>query len=288
MACIFSIDVEDWFHILDTPAAPQIDQWAAMPSRVERNFLRLLDLFAEKRARTTCFFLGWVAKRFPRLVKEARQRGHEIASHGYSHQLVYKLTREQFLEDATTSKAILEDTVGHSIDGYRSSGFSVTKETPWFFDVLIAAGYRYDSSVFPAPHSHGGLRTNRYCPYLVGSPPKQLIEFPISVAKVMGRPMCFFGGGYLRLFPYGVIKRMTLRVLEEGRPVVFYIHPREIDPHHPRLPMSLPRRFKSYVNLETTEGKLTSLLDQFESMTFDDYIARHFEDVRSSQCQPVP
>ncbi len=287
MQCIFSVDVEDWFHILDTPSAPEIAQWDAVPSRVERNFVRLLDLFAKKEARVTCFFLGWVAKKFPHLVKEAGQRGHEVASHGCFHQLVYKLTREEFLEDARISKSILEDTVGHCINGYRSSGFSVTKETPWFFDALIAAGYRYDSSVFPGPCSHGGLKTDRYAPYLIGSPPKQLIEFPVSVTKVVGRPMCFFGGGYLRLFPYAVIKRMTLRVLKEERPVVFYIHPREIDPHHPRLPMSLPRRFKSYVNLKTTEEKLRRLLEDFEVTTFDDFIARRFDHVRGSQCQPV-
>jgi polysaccharide deacetylase family protein (PEP-CTERM system associated) len=279
-SCIFSIDVEDWFHILDVPSTPVISEWGHLPSCVEKNFLHLLDIIGERNVQTTCFFLGWVAERFPHLVREAHARGHEIASHGYSHELAYRMTPVQFLQDASKAKKILEDVSGSVVSGYRSSGFSVTKDTPWFFEKLTEAGYRYDSSVFPAPRGHGGIATKQYAPYRVSDDCNGLIEFPITVAGVFGHPVCFFGGGYLRLFPYFLIKRMTRKVIQEGRPVVFYVHPREIDPSHPRLSMSLERKFKSYVNLSTTEGKIRQLLSDFSFITFQDAMSENYPRVR--------
>ena len=272
MKCIFSVDVEDWFHILDVPSAPDLSTWDSLASRVENNFGRLLEIFDEKRVHVTCFFLGWIARRFPHLVMEAERRGHEVASHGYAHRLVYEMTPQSFYEDALTSKKIIEDIVGHPVWGYRSSGFSITEKTPWFFSKLIEAGYRYDSSVFPAARSHGGLKNGHYAPYWIGTSSEGLIEFPLSVTKVFGRPMSFFGGGYLRLYPTFLIENMALRTLREARPVIFYIHPREIDPGHPRLPMNLKRRFKSYVNLNTTELKIRRLLAEFDFTTFKRFI----------------
>ncbi|MFZ0922394.1 MAG: XrtA system polysaccharide deacetylase, partial [Candidatus Acidiferrales bacterium] len=255
MKCVFSVDVEDWFHILDLPATPDVTEWDGLPSRVERNFQRLLETFEQKGVRVTCFFLGWVGEKFPSLVKDAVRHGHEIASHGYAHRLTYQMTPDAFYQDAVRSKNILEDIAGRAVWGYRSAGFSVTHDTDWFFDKLIEAGYLYDSSLFPAARGHGGMANGQRSPFWVERPSGQLFEFPLSVAEVMGKSMCFFGGGYLRLFPYPVICRMARRVLSEGRPVIFYVHPREIDPEHPRLPMSWKRRFKSYVNLESTMPK---------------------------------
>jgi polysaccharide deacetylase family protein (PEP-CTERM system associated) len=274
--CIFSVDVEDWFHILDLPSTPPLAEWSLLPSRVEKNFLHLLDIISEKNVRVTCFFLGWVGEKFPHLVREAKSRGHEIASHGYSHELVYRMSPGQFLDDASKAKKILEDVSGSPVLGYRSSGFSVTKETPWFFEKLTEAGYHYDSSVFPAPRGHGGMATRQFGPYRVSDDSNGLIEFPVTVAGVFGTPICFFGGGYLRLFPYFLVRRMTRRVIQEGRPVVFYVHPREIDPSHPRLSMSLARRFKSYVNLSTTEDKIRRLLSEFTFITFQDAMAENY------------
>jgi polysaccharide deacetylase family protein (PEP-CTERM system associated) len=271
--CLFSVDVEDWFHILDVPSTPRPDQWSSLPSRIERNFLKLLDLFAEREARVTCFFLGWVAEKFPHLVVEAARRGHEIGSHGYAHRLVYESTPEEFFEDAVRSREIIEDRVGERVLGYRSAGFSVTAATPWFFDKLIEAGYRYDSSLFPAPRGHGGLPGAPHGPHVVTGTAGRLAEFPITVARLCGWPLCLFGGGYLRLFPYWVIRRMARSVLAERRPVVFYIHPREVDPAQPRLAMSLHRRFKSYINLRTTEEKVRRILDDFSVTTFERFIA---------------
>lgn len=273
LTSIFSVDVEDWFHILDDPSVPTMDQWAGLPSRVEKNFSKLLDIFSENNAQVTCFFLGWVAERFPHLVKEAADRGHEVASHGYGHRLVYEQGRDAFYEDVRGTRLLLEDMAGVEVVGYRAPGFSTTNETPWFFDTLAEAGYQYDSSVFPAQRGHGGMPDGHREPYRVGE--AQLLEVPITVIGVMGKPTCFFGGGYLRLFPYWLIRSMAHRVLREGRPVVFYVHPREIDPAHPRLAMSQIRRFKSYVNLDTTEGKLRRILQDFPVTTFKNILSNY-------------
>jgi hypothetical protein len=162
----------------------------------------------------------------------------------------------------------------------------VTTDTPWFFEKLVEAGYRYDSSVFPAPRQHGGLNTKRYSPHLVA---EKLMEFPITVADVLGKRFCFFGGGYLRLFPYPIVRQMCRKVLGENRPVVFYIHPREIDPDHPRLSLGLTRTFKSYVNLKTTDPKLRNILDEFQVTTFAEFIKENpsFFDQASSRRKPT-
>jgi polysaccharide deacetylase family protein (PEP-CTERM system associated) len=268
MPAIFTVDVEDWFHILELPGTPAIKDWDRLPSRVEANFRRFLDLSDAAGVQITCFFLGWVAERFPSLVREAAARGHEVASHGYGHRLVYEQSPGDFFEDAHKARLLLEDILGGPVRGYRGAGFSVTEETPWFFEELVKAGYEYDSSVFPAVRSHGGLRQDRYGPYKIETPSGPLLEFPITVTEVMGRPLCFFGGGYLRLFPYALVRRMTQRVLNEGRPVIFYAHPREIDPDHPRLPMNLKRRFKSYVGLRRMEKKIRRIFQDFPITSF--------------------
>lgn len=277
---IFSVDVEDWFHILDVPGAPALPEWSGLPSRVERNFSKLLDIFSEQNVQVTCFVLGWVGERFPHLVKEAAARGHEIASHGYGHRLVYEQKRDDFYDDVRHARLLLEDIAGVPVTGYRAPGFSTTEQTPWFFDVLAEAGYQYDSSVFPAARGHGGMRDGRRDPHRVGKG-DGILEMPISVADLMGKTMCFFGGGYLRLFPYWLIHKMAQRVLSEGRPVVFYIHPREIDPAQPRLPMSRSRQFKSYVNLESTEAKIRRVLRDFPVTTFQNAISHYPELVNS-------
>ena len=272
MKSVLSVDVEDWFHILEAASAPDISQWNSLPSYVERNFRQLLNIFSEKDVRVTCFFLGYIAERFPQLVREAHDRGHEIASHGYAHRLIYTMTPQAFLDDASKSKDILEDITGQPVLGYRAAGFSVTADTPWFFEKILEAGYRYDSSVFPAPRQHGGLNTDHYAPHLIAG---RLMEFPITVTNMLGQRCCFFGGGYLRLFPYTVVRQMCRKVLGENRPVVFYVHPREIDPNHPRLSLGLKRTFKSYVNLKTTEPKLRNILNEFQVTTFADFIAEN-------------
>jgi polysaccharide deacetylase family protein (PEP-CTERM system associated) len=271
--CLFTVDVEDWFHIPGSPKGQNVAEWRALPSHVSKNFHAMLQTFAEKNVRVTCFFLGWVAEQFPELVRVAWNQGHEIACHGYSHGLVYQMTPEEFLADIRKAKHIIEDITGAPVLGYRAPCFSVTEDTPWFFDKLLEAGYRFDSSVFPASRRFGGLKTSNWNPGTVDTAYGQVAEFPITVIRALGRPVCFFGGGYLRLFPYPLIRRMGMRVLQEGRPIIFYVHPREIDPDHPRMAMSPVARFKSYVNLHTTRTKIEKILDDFSFTTFADMIA---------------
>lgn len=268
--CVFSVDVEDWFHILDVPKAPDPSQWGTLPSRVEANFLRLLDLFSEEQKQVTCFFLGWVAERFPHLVREAAIRGHEVASHGYSHRLVYKMTQKEFRDDIRRSRLLLEDIIGSPVIGYRAPGFSATQATPWFFEEVSDCGYLYDSSVFPARRSHGGDCNGRLEPYSLLS--GRLIEFPISQSHIGPLRLCFFGGGYLRLFPYRVIRFMGKRRIDKGKSLIFYVHPREIDPGHPRIPMPLYRRFKCYINVRSTEAKLIQIVREFPLTTCREFL----------------
>ncbi|MBL8000752.1 MAG: polysaccharide deacetylase family protein [Flavobacteriales bacterium] len=269
---VFSVDVEEWFHILDVPSTPPMERWGTMESRVEASFGRMLEVFAEKRVRTTLFFLGWVAERHPQLVRAAAAQGHEIASHGYAHELVYKHDRRHFTEDVRRAKGIIEDAAGVRVRGYRAPGFSVTQETPWFFEALAETGHAYDSSIWPGSRNHGGWPGALPVPHVVPTAKGDIVEFPISLGSAFGRPLYFFGGGYLRFFPYAVIRDRARAVLQEQRPVVFYLHPREVDPGHPRLPMSAKRRFMSYVNLATTEPKMRRLFDDLPMTTFGELL----------------
>lgn len=267
-ACIFTLDVEDWFHILDLPSTPVLEEWPALQSDVVKNTRRMLAIFRQHEVRCTLFFLAWVAERWPELVKEAVADGHEIASHGYAHELVYTISEQRFYDDIRRAKDIIQSAGGVEVYGYRCPGFSVTVESPWFFDRVREAGYRYDSSVWPGSRGHGGLPNARPVPHIVTTKHGDLVEFPISMARIAGRRMYFFGGGYLRFFPYALIERKVREVLGEDRPAVFYLHPREIDPGQPRLPMNAKRRFMTYTGLRTTEPKMHALFRDFKFTTF--------------------
>jgi polysaccharide deacetylase family protein (PEP-CTERM system associated) len=269
---IFSIDVEDWFNLSGTGQEPPPSQWDHLESRLESNFRGLLELLAQGGGTATCFFIGYFAKRFPHLVREAVAAGHEIASHSYFHRLAYEMSPGEFYDDALASRQLLEDISGRPVRGFRAPAFSVTERTPWFFDKLAEAGYRYDSSVFPARHQTGGLSNSKFEPHDIKTAAGNIAEFPITVAPVLGTRLCFFGGGYLRLFPYLVIRSMGHRALRERRPVVFYVHPREIDPDQPRLPLSRRRRFTCYVNLHSTRPKIERILRDFHVTSFDKYL----------------
>ncbi len=267
---VLSVDVEDWFHILELESTPDIGKWDGLESRVEKNFFNMLDEFDKTGTTVTCFILGWVAEKHPQIIREAAKRGHEIASHGFAHQLVYTLKREEFAADITKTKKMLEDISGQEICGYRAPGFSITKDTPWAMEELAKAGYKYDSSIFPAARGHGGINDANMFPYDINTEYGIIREYPISVAEIFGKRICFFGGGYLRLFPYGLINKMSKKVNSENRSVVYYVHPREIDPGHPRLQMGAVRKFKSYVNLKTTMPKIIRLLKEQNLTSFSE------------------
>lgn len=275
MKNILSVDVEDWFHILELSSTPNINDWNNLESRVKRNFYILLDEFDKTDTKVTCFFLGWVASQYPELVKEANNRGHEIASHGFSHQLIYTQSRDEFSEDIIKSKNILEDITGQLVLGYRAPGFSIMKDTSWALDELAKAGYTYDSSIFPASRGHGGISDGNLFPHEIETNYGIIREFPLTVVNLFNNRFCFFGGGYLRLSPFCLIRQMSKRVNKENRPVIYYVHPREIDPNQPRLQMGLRRKFQSYINLKSTMPKLKKLLCEQELTSFRDWLVEY-------------
>lgn len=271
----FTIDVEGWFNILDLPGGPAREQWPELEDRETVYTRKLLDLLDRHGVKATCFVLGWTAEHRPKLIEEIAERGHEIACHGYGHQLLYELTREQFHEDIERAKAVITAVCGGPLRGYRVPGFSLVERTPWAFEVLADAGFEYDSSLFPGARGHGGMPGAPRLPHFIDLPDgRRLREFPISTVRVLGQPTAFVGGGYLRLFPFRLIRRWVRRANAAGEPVILYIHPRDIDVDQPRLPMPLKRRFKCYVNLHTALGKLERLLTDFRWSTAVDVLDR--------------
>ncbi len=268
-ANLFSIDVEDWFHILDTSTAPSRDEWLRMESRLATNTEALLALLDEYQTKATFFILGWVAENYPQVVKGIADRGHEIASHGYGHDLVYKQSEEEFRADVRRAAEAIHKACGVHPRGYRAPGFSINGDTLWALDALVEDGYEYDSSIFPAKRRHGGLPGAQYVPSIL---PNGLKEFPISTINVGFGRLAYLGGGYLRLFPDRLIRYWAHRQQNRGMTLILYLHPRDIDDMQPRLPLSLMRRFKSYVGLERTLPKLAGLLEDFRWMPFRDYV----------------
>jgi len=254
-------ELEDWFHILESDQVPRIDDWARLPLCAERNIDRLLQLFDETHVRATFFCLGWMAERMPQVVRKCQKAGHEIGSHGYAHIMARPNNEAIFRKDIVRAKSILEDITGSEVVGFRSPGFSVRNDNPWFFDVVSESGYRYDASVFPAYHGHGGYYGGCVGPHMLQTGNGPLVEIPVSTVSILGHRVCFFGGGYLRLSPLPVIRWGARRVKRQGRPLIVYVHPREIDPDHPRLPLGLWRQFKCYNNLHSTWPKLTWLCE---------------------------
>ena len=262
-----TIDVEDWFHILDSPAVPGFKHWPSLESRIERNLKELLAVLDNFSVKVTFFWLGWLAERHKNLVSLCRDAGHEVASHGYAHILAYEAGPKAFREDITRAKGILENIISDQVRGFRAPGFSITEKAPWAFEVIKEAGYQYDSSVFPAARGHGGIANSPLEPYFIETLSGHLLEIPMSIVEILGRRTSLFGGGYLRLANKLMIKWGIDKLQMAGRPLVIYIHPREIDPAQPHLPLGLLRHFKCYVNLSTTMPKLKWLCKNYSMLT---------------------
>ena len=264
-----TVDVEDYFQV--SALAPLIDRgsWDTRECRVERNVERLLDLFRERGARATFFTLGWVAQRYPQLVKRIVAGGHELASHGYGHLRASEQSRDDFREDVQRAKGLLEDLGGQRVQGYRAPSFSIGHSNPWAFDVLLESGYRYSSSVYPVQHDHYGMPDAPRFPY---DARPGLLEIPLTTTRLFGRNLPAGGGGYFRLAPYSLSRWALQRVnTVDQRPAIFYMHPWEIDPGQPRVPgTNLKTRFRHYVNLDKTEARLGRLLRDFRWGRVDD------------------
>jgi polysaccharide deacetylase family protein (PEP-CTERM system associated) len=259
-----TVDVEDYFHVSVFDGVIPRHRWEHLPSRVCRNTERLLEMLASARVLGTFFVLGWVAERFPRLVRQIADEGHEIASHGYAHRLVYDQTPAAFREDVRRAKALLEDASGAHVAGYRAPSYSITPRSLWALDVLVEEGYTYDASIFPIRHDRYGIPVSARYPYAVERTRGTLVEVPASTVRVGPSNLPIGGGGYFRILPYCWTRWGIARVNEnERRPAVFYLHPWEIDPDQPRLSAGLLSRFRHYRNLALTERRFRQLLADF-------------------------
>jgi polysaccharide deacetylase family protein (PEP-CTERM system associated) len=262
----FSVDVEDWYQVADFDAVIPFDQWDRYESRVRRNTEQVLSLLEEFGVKGTFFILTWNAERYPEVVRQIHAAGHEVASHGYAHRIVYEQTPEQFRADVARAKHTLEDLTGEAVLGYRAPSFSFTAKSQWGPDVLLDLGFAYDSSVFPVKDSLYGMPDAERFPYVIREKDgRRLVEFPITTTEIFGRNLPLGGGGYLRLLPYVYMKWGMRRVNRaEGKGTVVYIHPWEIDPGQPRMKTAGRRGFSShYVNLASTEKKLRRLFRDF-------------------------
>jgi polysaccharide deacetylase family protein (PEP-CTERM system associated) len=259
-----SVDVEDYFQVSAFEGVVDRSSWDARESRVCRNTERLLDIFEEYGVHGTFFTLGWVAERHPRLVRAIAERGHEIASHGYEHRLIYNQSPEAFRQDIRRAKRVLEDTAGVAVGGYRAPSYSITGRSLWALDVLIEEAYWYDASIFPIRHDRYGIPDSPRQTYSIERESGTLTEVPGSTVRVGSMNLPVAGGGYFRILPYrwtrwgiGRLNRL------EQQPAVFYLHPWEIDPEQPRIAASALSRFRHYRNLHKTEARLRRLLTDF-------------------------
>lgn len=261
-----TVDVEDYFHV--AAFARQIDPitWDSYSLRVERNTHRLLDLFDVQDVKGTFFVLGWVAERIPALVREIADRGHEVACHGYSHQLIYEQTQAVFRAETIRAKACLEHQIQRRVLGYRAASYSITKRSLWAIDVLAELGFTYDSSIFPIRHDRYGIPDSLRWPYcLTTKNGASIIEFPPSTVSIFGYRLPVAGGGYFRLYPYRLTRLGLERINKaEELPFIFYLHPWEIDPEQPRIRTGLLSTFRHYINLDRCETRLRHLLQDFQ------------------------
>jgi len=265
----FTIDVEDYYHVSALASAIPRDTWNTRESRVAASTDRLLTLLDERRIKGTFFVLGWVADHAPQLVKRIAAQGHEVACHGYSHELIYRQTPAVFTEETRRSKRLLEDLTGLPVLGYRAASFSITPRSRWALDTLIELGFAYDSSIFPVRHDRYGMPGAAREPGFVLAPSGgRIAEFPMSTAAVGPFRIPVSGGGYFRLLPYW-FTRGGLRSINEhdGMPFTFYLHPWEIDVDQPRVEVGFLSRFRHYTNLSKCEGRLRRLLADFSFTT---------------------
>lgn len=282
-----TVDVEDYFQVSAFEKTLPQSIWSSMPARVEFNTREILNLFAKHHVQATFFVLGWVADKFPSLVHDIAQGGHEVASHGFWHQRVDTQTPAEFSRDVERSKKLLEDLTGKAVLGYRAPTYSINIKTQWALAILEECGYQYSSSIYPVKHDIYGWPSAPRFPFT--ATPGGLIEIPISTLKWGNRNIPCGGGGYFRLFPYTFSRWATQKINEkEKKPTIFYFHPWEIDPQQPVQPnLTFKTKFRHYHNLSTMKDKIERLLVDFNWGTMDHVFLRHTRKIGSQQNQLV-
>lgn len=256
-----SVDVEDYFQTEAMAAVAPRTHWDSFPARVEANTCELFELFARYQVHATFFFLGWVAERFPQVVRKAHELGHEVGCHSYWHHPVFRMTSDEFREDTYRARNVIQEATGAPVKGYRAPSFSINQSVPWAYPILEELGFEYDSSIYPIRHElYGNHRAQRH-PYLAGA---NLIEIPVATWRVFKQNVPVGGGAYLRILPYALMKHGICSInKKENAPVVLYIHPWEIDDSQPRLQASWKSRMRQYTGLAGMQSKLERLLQDF-------------------------
>jgi polysaccharide deacetylase family protein (PEP-CTERM system associated) len=270
----FTVDVEEYFQVQALKAAVSREEWISRPSRLGRSIDVLLSTLARHNVTGTFFVLGWIARHRPEVVLEIANAGHEIASHGFWHERVTSLNRETFRSDVRSSKQALEDLVGVEVVGYRAPSFSIVPGCEWAFDLLLEEGYRYDSSLFPIRRRGYGYPNSPRVPHAIRRPGGLLVEFPLATTEILRYPVPAAGGGYLRQLPLTIIRRAFRDACERCEPATFYIHPWEIDPDQPRLPVSAINRVRHYRGLARALERVDHLLTEFRFRSISSYLSQ--------------
>jgi polysaccharide deacetylase family protein (PEP-CTERM system associated) len=268
-----TIDVEDYYQVSAFESSVRFEDWPTYESRVEKNTGRVLDILDEYAVKATFFVLGWEAERRPRMVEAIAARGHEVASHGYRHRLVYSMAPAECREDIARSKARLEDITGTPVIGFRAASYSIVAGSTWCLDTLIELGFTYDSSIFPIHHDRYGIPDAKRVPHVLERRRGRIVEFPLSTVRGLGLNWPVAGGAYLRFLPSWVVRAAIRRINRvDGQPAIVYLHPWELDPDQPRLRGPVKSRLRHYTNLGTTEFKLRQLLAAFSFGTVRDVL----------------
>lgn len=257
---VFTVDVEDWFNFEFGGFSAPMDTWSSLPSRVELGVDRLLGLLSDAGAVGTFFVLGWVGERHPGLVRRIAQAGHEIGCHSYAHQAVHGMSPAAFAEDLRRARGLLQDVSGAEVASFRAPMFSITQDMGWAFEALVRAGFRYDSSLFPGRRLDGGAVGADPRPHVISTPAGELAEFPISLLSLGKRRIPLFGGGYFRLAPLPMVLLGARLLARQGQPVMFYIHPHDLDADQPRVVKGRLGQFRRYHGIEGAPAKLAGLL----------------------------
>jgi len=265
---VISVDVEDYFQAESFADVVERSRWDSYESRVEGNTRRILDLFAMQGVRGTFFIVGWVAEKFPALVRDIGAGGHELACHSYWHRLIYKLDPKEFREDTRRAKSVIEQLAGQAVRGYRAPTYSIVTSSLWALEILAELGFTYDSSIFPIHHDRYGIPEAPRAPFRIMTASGPLMEYPITTFRLRGRNLPVGGGGYLRILPEWYTRMGIRRVQGEGLPVIVYVHPWEIDPAQPRLRGRLTSRVRHYTNLSKTYGRLRHILKEGSFTSF--------------------
>jgi polysaccharide deacetylase family protein (PEP-CTERM system associated) len=270
---ILTFDVEEYFHASIFEKVVSADRWPQLESRVERNVERILSLLERHQVRATFFVLGWIGEHRPSVVRRIAAHGHEIACHGYDHRLISGMTPEEFREQLSRSIEVLERLSGKRVVGFRAPSFSINEETLWAFEVMAEMGIEYDSSIFPVFHDRYGIpKTPRGEFKIVTERGANIVELPPASVRILGQNLPFGGGGYFRLFPFWFTSWSIKRINRRGEPVMFYLHPWELDPEQPALKLGLGPRLRHYSNLRIVERKLEKLLESFRFLPISEFL----------------